>query len=346
VRFRDGLRRIRVTEFGSYEYCESFEESLWKKVIIARPGKTVIGSEVELIPKGASAREVAPKKLADIIKQMPFIPPTYRPFYSALLPKNTESDVTLSASDDSEIDTVVCEIETRPRGKKLSERQAKRTATSDIEETDNEDQLSSESRINKKNATKQKTNGNTSLKKGKKASGSQKTKCKTTRDLEETDNDALSQIESRRNKTKVTKQQQNVKTVYAKGKKKSGRQMKSITTSDVEGPNNEDQSPLEPRGNMKKSTQNCNAGLTEKLTPDGQTCNKKTAKSMRDVIVTNVVEAGELAPSEARRKTSRRQQQTTATTSDKEDTDVDDTPLARGKCFKKAATTSKRLRKN
>jgi len=37
VRYRDGIRWLRVSEFGSYEHKESLaEDEPWKKVIICR----------------------------------------------------------------------------------------------------------------------------------------------------------------------------------------------------------------------------------------------------------------------------------------------------------------------
>jgi len=50
VKFRDGFRWFWVTEFGSYQYRESFNETeLWKTVVIKRPNQTVIDPSVEVL---------------------------------------------------------------------------------------------------------------------------------------------------------------------------------------------------------------------------------------------------------------------------------------------------------
>jgi hypothetical protein len=66
VRFRDAIRRIRITEFGSYEYCKSFDDSPWKKVIISKPGSRVTENDIEMLPISTLARP----KLTDINKQL------------------------------------------------------------------------------------------------------------------------------------------------------------------------------------------------------------------------------------------------------------------------------------
>ena len=110
VKFRDAVRWIRVTEFGSYQYRESFEEtSPWKTVDIKRhSGRPELNVEqVHLQPK-TQLPLLSSAKLTDLGKQLCYVPTVYRPFYQALIDRGNsshtaaDSDVTMSESEDCE----------------------------------------------------------------------------------------------------------------------------------------------------------------------------------------------------------------------------------------------------
>ena len=86
VKFRDGIRWIRVTEFGSYQYREAIDESLpWKKVILS-PASCQPPENIELVPKSIKCgSRINTKKLADIKKQLPYVPIVYRGFYQDII---------------------------------------------------------------------------------------------------------------------------------------------------------------------------------------------------------------------------------------------------------------------
>ena len=91
VRFRDTVRWIRVSEFGTYEYRESFDTSVpWKKVVIHRAASQLPVVGVDLLARTENSRPISTKKAADITKQIPYIPPVYRLFYQLLTTASNE----------------------------------------------------------------------------------------------------------------------------------------------------------------------------------------------------------------------------------------------------------------
>ena len=90
VKFRDRVKWIKVTAFGSYEYRESFDEtSAWKSVSIRRCSEAVKSASIELASKKTTQGNnmVSSKKLADLAKQLKFIPSIYQPFYKNIIDK-------------------------------------------------------------------------------------------------------------------------------------------------------------------------------------------------------------------------------------------------------------------
>ena len=104
VSFRDGIRWIKVTEFGKYSYKESFSDTdEWKTVELQRQETTSDISDP--IPRSVHRSGIAEKKIADIRKQLPFIPLTFRTFYTNLVSNEVESDVTDQEEDDDDMFT-------------------------------------------------------------------------------------------------------------------------------------------------------------------------------------------------------------------------------------------------
>ena len=90
MKFRDRVKWIKVTAFGSYEYRESFDEtSAWKSVSIRRCSEAVKSASIELASKKTTQGNnmVSSKKLADLAKQLKFIPSIYQPFYKNIIDK-------------------------------------------------------------------------------------------------------------------------------------------------------------------------------------------------------------------------------------------------------------------
>jgi hypothetical protein len=121
VKFRDNIRWIRVTEFGSYMFKESLEEGdPWKTVNLLQSKRTVPNDNVVSISQACLKKTGSIKhvKLQDIKKQLPYIPETYKQFYSQLACGDNCS--TVSSSDESDEDgTVSTSDAAQPARKRL-----------------------------------------------------------------------------------------------------------------------------------------------------------------------------------------------------------------------------------
>jgi hypothetical protein len=100
VRFRDGIRWIRVTTFGYYMYRESLDDDeIWKTVDLR-----TTSSVSDVISISETCQKITGHiklvKLRDIQKQLPYIPETYRQFYSHLTATESPGH---SSSTESEI---------------------------------------------------------------------------------------------------------------------------------------------------------------------------------------------------------------------------------------------------
>jgi len=101
VYFRDSVRWIRVVEFGMYQYKTSHsEDEQWKSVnIVSRPQDAV--SSVQLSSRAEIKSVVKPSKIADIRKQLPYIPAVHRGFYEQIIATGGQS-TEVCISDDGE----------------------------------------------------------------------------------------------------------------------------------------------------------------------------------------------------------------------------------------------------
>ena len=101
IPFRDGIRWIRTCKFGEYNYrCSFSEEEEWKTVKLSKEASSAHSSSdltslVDLasllIPTGTQ-RALNSKKVADVKKQLCFIPTTYRQFYMGLVGNGTQTE--------------------------------------------------------------------------------------------------------------------------------------------------------------------------------------------------------------------------------------------------------------
>ncbi|KAL4713396.1 hypothetical protein ACJJTC_010381 [Scirpophaga incertulas] len=84
VSFRDGIRWIRVEEYGSYLYKESYDEyTPFKKVDILK--KNIASENFDIERIGRKYGTVSSEKKANIKDQLPFIKPEYRYYYETIL---------------------------------------------------------------------------------------------------------------------------------------------------------------------------------------------------------------------------------------------------------------------
>ena len=104
VKFRDNIRCIRVTTFGSYDYRESFDEAApWRTVNIRRTKEEFDSTNIQLASKPSGSMIPSPK-VADIAKQMKFIPLIYQPFYKNIIEKRCDNDDVGGDDDDDDDD--------------------------------------------------------------------------------------------------------------------------------------------------------------------------------------------------------------------------------------------------
>jgi hypothetical protein len=84
VMFRDGVKWIRVDEFGSYLYKECYDEfTPFKKVdILKKRGNEVERQNLSISRLGRKTGSISEEKLKDLKQQQVFIPEEYRFFYN------------------------------------------------------------------------------------------------------------------------------------------------------------------------------------------------------------------------------------------------------------------------
>ena len=89
IELRDKVRWIRMSQFRTYEYHHSFDEQEpWKSVIITSRRTSPPAPAVEVLPV-----QQLPIKLADVKKQLKFIPVTHHALYSGLTGHTSVTEV-------------------------------------------------------------------------------------------------------------------------------------------------------------------------------------------------------------------------------------------------------------
>ena len=102
VNFRDSVRWVRVVEFGMYQYKTSHsEDEQWKSVNIVKQRRDAVSS-VQLSSRTESKSVIKPSKIADIRKQLPYIPAVHRGFYEQIIASHQQTTAGQSNDDDCE----------------------------------------------------------------------------------------------------------------------------------------------------------------------------------------------------------------------------------------------------
>lgn len=85
VCFRDGIKWIRVTEFGSYEYKECYDENVpFKKVnILKNKNNQRLNFNIQKITEKTGS--ISKEKLENIKTQITFVPEEYKWFYEEFI---------------------------------------------------------------------------------------------------------------------------------------------------------------------------------------------------------------------------------------------------------------------
>lgn len=86
VPFRDGIKWIRVCEYGSYLYKESFDPyTPFKQVNIIRNSRIPLPLKVEIERLGKKTGELSSEKIANLKSQLQYVKEPYRWFYNAII---------------------------------------------------------------------------------------------------------------------------------------------------------------------------------------------------------------------------------------------------------------------
>lgn len=86
VKFRDGVKWIRVEQYGSYLYKESYDENMpFKKVNILRNKNRETPPAIEIERFRDKYGTISEEKRQNLAEQLKFIKPEYRFFYEPII---------------------------------------------------------------------------------------------------------------------------------------------------------------------------------------------------------------------------------------------------------------------
>ena len=86
IPFRDGIQWIRTSQFGEYSYKRSLtEDEEWKTVRLTTASSDPDSDLTDLLRPAGVTKQINSKKLADVRKQICYIPSTYKQFYLSLV---------------------------------------------------------------------------------------------------------------------------------------------------------------------------------------------------------------------------------------------------------------------
>lgn len=92
VPFRDGIKWIRVDEYGSYWYKESYDPNTpFQKVNIIKNARLTPPSHIEIQRIGRKYGKLAPLKIDNLKTQVPFVKDTYRWYYEGIIKDQEEN---------------------------------------------------------------------------------------------------------------------------------------------------------------------------------------------------------------------------------------------------------------
>jgi len=94
IPFRDGIRWIRTVKFGEYTYkCSLTGEEQWKTVRLTTSSSDPDTDLTDMLRPAGVTKQINIKKLADVRKQICYIPSTYKQFYLSLVStQNNDND--------------------------------------------------------------------------------------------------------------------------------------------------------------------------------------------------------------------------------------------------------------
>lgn len=93
VPFRDGIKWIKVDEYGSYWYKESYDPNTpFKKVNIIKNARLTPPKNVEIQRIGRKYGKLAPVKIDNLKTQVPFVKDTYRWYYEGIIKDQEENN--------------------------------------------------------------------------------------------------------------------------------------------------------------------------------------------------------------------------------------------------------------
>jgi hypothetical protein len=116
IELRDKVKWIKITELDFFEYKHSFDDDEpWKKAVLTSGTFSSSSSDavadIPVLP--SSFRQIKAAKVADIKKQIQFIPSIYRGYYESVI-KNVDScndeDVEVNESEDSASEVCACRV--------------------------------------------------------------------------------------------------------------------------------------------------------------------------------------------------------------------------------------------
>ena len=88
VQFRDTVRWVKIDTFGEYQYKTSLDPNeSWKRVMLKQSASAGMYNPniTPLLKSGQMKRGINAKKLADIHRQLPYIPDSFKGFYQSLV---------------------------------------------------------------------------------------------------------------------------------------------------------------------------------------------------------------------------------------------------------------------
>lgn len=92
VPFRDGIKWIRVDEYGSYWYKESYDPNTpFQKVNIIKNVRLTPPSHIEIQRIGRKYGKLTPLKIDNLKTQVPFVKDTYHWYYEGIIKDQEEN---------------------------------------------------------------------------------------------------------------------------------------------------------------------------------------------------------------------------------------------------------------
>ena len=137
MKFRDGIRWIRVENFGSYQYRESLDEATPWKTVICRV-QSAMAPSIQLLKRlGTNDNRLSTKKLANLSKQLEYVPVVFRSFYQEVINRKQGNANNSHGNDTDNSDIVQVRQTVAPKPsnaptKRQNSRKASASKSSDV----------------------------------------------------------------------------------------------------------------------------------------------------------------------------------------------------------------------